>query len=124
MPGVTVDGNDPLAVYEAVRAARERGIAGEGPTLIEAKLYRFTPHSSDDDDRMYRERDEVNAALARDPIPAFGRRLQDMGVLEEADDRRLQEEIAAEVDAAVDSADASPQPASSELLTHIFAETK
>jgi 2-oxoisovalerate dehydrogenase E1 component alpha subunit len=124
MPGVTVDGNDPIAVYEVVRAARERAIAGEGPALIEAKLYRFTPHSSDDDDRMYRDRDEVNQALARDPIPAFSRRLQELGIINEADDRRLQDEIAAEIDAAIDSADASPQPAASALLTNVFAETK
>jgi 2-oxoisovalerate dehydrogenase E1 component alpha subunit len=121
MVGVTVDGNDPIAVYEAARAARERAIAGGGPTLIEAKVYRFTPHSSDDDDRMYRPRDEVADALARDPIPAFSRRLQALGLLDEAEDRRLQDDIAAEVDAAVDSADASPQPAASELLTHIYA---
>jgi len=51
MPGVIVDGNDPIAVYEVMRAARQRAVAGDGPTLIEAKVYRFTPHSSDDDDR-------------------------------------------------------------------------
>jgi 2-oxoisovalerate dehydrogenase E1 component alpha subunit len=122
MVGVTVDGNDPIAVYEATRAARARAIAGEGPTLIEAKVYRFTPHSSDDDDRMYRDREEVANAIARDPIPAFGRRLREIGVIDEGVDNRLQEEIAAEVDAAVEAADASPQPAASELLTHVFAE--
>jgi 2-oxoisovalerate dehydrogenase E1 component alpha subunit len=124
MVGVTVDGNDPIAVYDVMRAARLRAIAGEGPTLVEAKVYRFTPHSSDDDDRMYRDRDEVAMALARDPIPAFGQRLRNLGVLDEAEDRALQDEIAAEVDAAVESADASPQPPASELLTHIFAENQ
>src|SRR5690625_4079937 len=54
MPGYTVDGNDPLAVYEAVKQARERAISGEGPSLIEAITYRLTAHSSDDDDRSYR----------------------------------------------------------------------
>jgi len=59
IPGVIVDGQDALAVYEASLQAFERARNGGGPTLIEAKVYRFTPHSSDDDDRMYRERDEV-----------------------------------------------------------------
>ena len=54
MPGVTVDGNDPLAVYQAVKEAADRARAGEGPTLIETVSYRLTPHSSDDDDRSYR----------------------------------------------------------------------
>ncbi len=124
MVGITVDGNDPIAIYEVMRAARQRAINGEGPTLVEAKVYRFTPHSSDDDDRMYRGREEVAEAHARDPIPAFGRRLQDLGVIDESEDRDLQAEIAAEVDAAVDSADASPQPSAADLLTHIFAENQ
>ncbi len=122
MPGVVVDGNDPIAVYEAVRAARARAVAGEGPTLIEAKVARFTAHSSDDDDRLYRPREEVEAALARDPIPAFGRRLIELGILDEAGDRELQARVAAEVDDAVEYADAAPEPDTSDLLTHVFAE--
>ena len=59
MPGVTVDGNDPLAVYKAVKEAADRGRRGEGPTLVETIVYRLTPHSSDDDDRSYRTQDEV-----------------------------------------------------------------
>ncbi len=60
MPGVIVDGFDPLAVYEAVRAARERAVSGGGPTLVEAQCYRFLSHTTDDDDRTYRSRDEVD----------------------------------------------------------------
>jgi 2-oxoisovalerate dehydrogenase E1 component alpha subunit len=122
MPGVVVDGTDPLAVCAAVRAARARALAGEGPTLIEAKVYRFTPHSSDDDDRNYRSREEVQAALARDPVPAFGRRLREAGLLDEAEDLRLQEAVAAEVDDAVAFADATPNPAASDLLTYVYDE--
>lgn len=62
MPGITVDGNDPIAVYEAMKEARERAVSGEGPTLIEAITYRLTAHSSDDDDRTYREKEEVEEA--------------------------------------------------------------
>jgi 2-oxoisovalerate dehydrogenase E1 component alpha subunit len=122
MPGVVVDGNDPIAVYEAVRAARARAVAGEGPTLIEAKVARFTAHSSDDDDRLYRPREEVEQAMARDPIPAFGRRLIELGVLDEDGNRELQAQVTVEVDEAVEVADAAPHPDPSDLLTHIFAE--
>src|SRR5207245_11349213 len=58
-PGVVVDGNDVLACYEVARQAVERARRGEGPTLIEAKTYRFTAHSSDDDDKRYRQAEEV-----------------------------------------------------------------
>ena len=71
MPGVTVDGNDPLEVYKAVKEARERAGRGEGPTLIETISYRLTPHSSDDDDRSYREREEVAEAKKKDPLIKF-----------------------------------------------------
>jgi 2-oxoisovalerate dehydrogenase E1 component alpha subunit len=120
--GVTVDGFDPIAVYQAVREARERAIAGDGPTLIEAKVYRYTPHSSDDDDRMYRPREEVADALARDPIPAFARRLRELGALDDGDELAIQQSVDSEVDAAVEAADARPQPRADDLLTHVFAE--
>lgn len=122
MPGMAVDGTDPIAVYEAMRAARRRAIAGEGPTLIEAKVARFTAHSSDDDDRLYRPREELERALANDPIPAFARRLKELGVLDDPADQALQARIAAEVDDAVAYAEAEPDPDASDLLTHVFAE--
>ena len=68
MPGVVVDGNDVLAVYAVMNEAVDRARAGEGPTLVEAKTYRIVPHSSDDDDRSYRTRDEVEQWKKRDPI--------------------------------------------------------
>lgn len=66
--GVTVDGNDLLEVYRVVKEARERASKGEGPTLIETVSYRLTPHSSDDDDSSYREREEVEEAKKQDPL--------------------------------------------------------
>lgn len=65
-PGIKVDGNNPLEVYKAVKEAAERGRKGEGPTLIEAVSYRLVPHSSDDDDRTYRAREEVEEAKKKD----------------------------------------------------------
>ena len=82
-PGVVVDGTDLLAVYQVVREAAERARAGDGPTLIEAKLYRFHPHSSDDDDRFYRSQDEVKAWRAHDPVARFEARLREIGALDE-----------------------------------------
>ncbi|MXH99520.1 3-methyl-2-oxobutanoate dehydrogenase subunit alpha, partial [Escherichia coli] len=71
MPGVTVNGNDPLEVYQAVKEARERARRGEGPTLIETISYRLTPHSSDDDDSSYRGREEVEEAKKSDPLLTY-----------------------------------------------------
>ncbi|PAM96776.1 2-oxoisovalerate dehydrogenase, partial [Flavobacterium sp. IR1] len=81
MPGVTVDGNDPLAVYAAVKEAADRGRRGEGPSLIETVSYRLTPHSSDDDDRAYRSREEVEEAKKLDSIIIFDEYLREVGLL-------------------------------------------
>src|ERR687889_1076085 len=82
-PGHRVDGNDVFAVYEAAKEAFERARAGEGPTLIEAKTYRMTAHSSDDDDRRYREREEIEAWRQKDPILRFERYLLEAELLDE-----------------------------------------
>src|SRR5690625_4607059 len=68
MPGFTIDGNDPLEVYKVVKEARERAAAGEGPTLIEAMTYRLTAHSSDDNDRLYRDSVVLETAKKNDSI--------------------------------------------------------
>src|SRR5207245_8224022 len=70
-PGVTVDGNDVLAVYAAAREAVNRARDGDGATLIEAKTYRLVPHTSDDDDRRYRSRQEVEEWTKRDPLVRY-----------------------------------------------------
>ena len=93
MPGYTVDGNDPLAVYEVVKEARERAANGEGPTLVEALTTRLTAHSSDDDDRVYRDPEEVQKARENDNILKFAAYLEENGVLTES----LKEEIEKEV---------------------------
>src|SRR5207253_10149408 len=66
-PGVTVDGNDVLAVYAAMKEAVDRARRGDGATLIEGKTYRLVPHTSDDDDRRYRSREEVEEWTGKDP---------------------------------------------------------
>ncbi|NDJ85882.1 MAG: thiamine pyrophosphate-dependent dehydrogenase E1 component subunit alpha [Chloroflexi bacterium] len=81
--GIVVDGNDILASYDAMVRARDRAYSGEGPTLVEAKTYRPVPHSSDDDDRSYRSRDEVEEWKRKDPIARFQQYLLDRGILDQ-----------------------------------------
>jgi 2-oxoisovalerate dehydrogenase E1 component alpha subunit len=122
MPGETVDGGDILAVYEVTQRAVERARAGEGPTLICAKVARFTSHSSDDDQRRYRPQEELEALLRRDPIERFRNYLLDEGVIDEAADERLQQECAAEVEAALGAAEQAEPPSPDDLLKNLFAE--
>src|SRR5712691_6193651 len=79
--GRVVDGNDVLACYEVTKAAVDKARSGGGPTLIEAKTYRYAPHTSDDDDRTYRSKDEVKHARRNDPIPRFQGYLKEHNVL-------------------------------------------
>jgi 2-oxoisovalerate dehydrogenase E1 component alpha subunit len=122
MAGVTVDGGDILAVYEAVRDAVARARAGDGPTLIDAKVARFTSHSSDDDQRRYRPQEELEALLRRDPIERFRTYLIEESVLTEAADEKIQQDCTAEVDQAVEVAEAATPPRAEDLLEHVFKE--
>lgn len=122
LPGVVVDGNDVLAVYEATGAAARRARAGEGATLIEAKTYRLVPHSSDDNDRRYRTAEEVEQWRQRDPIDRFKSYLLAQGFLDEAADAALRAGIRDEVDRASDEAEAAAPPEPASLLRHVYAE--
>jgi 2-oxoisovalerate dehydrogenase E1 component alpha subunit len=121
-PGVRVDGNDPLAVYQAMRAAVERARAGDGPTLLDAWTYRLLPHSSDDDDRTYRPTEEVEAWAARDPLIRYRARLETLGLWGADEDARLLAGAQAEVAAAADAAERAADPPANDLLRHLFAE--
>lgn len=113
MPGITVDGNDPLAVYQAVKEAADRARDGQGPSLIEAISYRLTPHSSDDDDRSYREREEVEAAKEKDGLSTFSSYLKQHQILTDQVLEQMEQEIKGQIDEATDYAEnaayASPQ---------------
>ena len=119
-PGVRVDGNDPLKVYEVVKKAVERARRGEGPTLIEAVAYRLVPHSSDDDDRTYRSREEVEALRKKDPLVQFAAYLQDTGVMDEAKQQEIAERVQREVDEATEYAENAPYPAPESALNHVY----
>lgn len=120
-PGVAVDGNDVLAVYEAGREAVERARRGEGPTLIEAKTYRLTAHSSDDDDRRYRERAEIEAWRKKDPILRFEGYLAEHGVLDEEGREEIEAEVRAEVAEASAAAENAPYPDPKEAFSRVYA---
>jgi 2-oxoisovalerate dehydrogenase E1 component alpha subunit len=122
IPGVIVDGNDPIKVYEVTQEAAERARRGEGPTLIEAKTYRFVPHSSDDDDRAYRSREEVAEWKKRDPVITFEKRLIDEQVMTQDELKAMQQRIKDEVNDATDFAEKAPLPDPSTLGRYVYAE--
>ena len=105
IPGVTVDGNDVLAVYEAVKTAAEAARSGQGPTLVEAVTYRWRGHSKSDK-QVYRTRDVVKQWQQRDPIPAFASVLG----LGDSELEMIRQEAASLIDEAVVFAEASPEP--------------
>ncbi|MFQ5611907.1 MAG: thiamine pyrophosphate-dependent dehydrogenase E1 component subunit alpha [Anaerolineae bacterium] len=121
-PGLVVDGNDVLAVYRATYEARQRARRGEGPTLIEARLYRLGAHSTDDDDSRYRDRAEVDRQRQHDPLARFRRYLLDEGHLTEADLAELEARASAEVEEAQQFAEDSPYPDPAELFEHLFGD--
>ncbi|MGY5387843.1 3-methyl-2-oxobutanoate dehydrogenase subunit alpha [Bacillus spizizenii] len=122
MPGVTVNGNDPLEVYQAVKEARERARRGEGPTLIETISYRLTPHSSDDDDSSYRGREEVEEAKKSDPLLTYQAYLKEAGLLSEETEQTMLDEIMAIINEATDEAENAPYAAPESALDYVYAK--
>lgn len=121
MPGITVDGTDVLAMYEVMKAAADRARNGEGPTLVEAITYRLTAHSSDDNDRTYRGRDEVEAWRAKEPLPKFRQYLLDNGLATEEELLAMKKRIDVEVNDATDWAEVQPDPSADDTLLHVYA---
>ncbi|MDG4850138.1 thiamine pyrophosphate-dependent dehydrogenase E1 component subunit alpha [Peribacillus frigoritolerans] len=122
MPGITVDGNDPLAVYAAVKEAADRGRRGEGPTLVETVSYRLTPHSSDDDDRSYRTADEVAEAKTKDSIMTFGAYLKEVGIMNDDLEKQMNDEVMKIVNEATDYAENAPYPKAESAMNHVYAQ--
>jgi 2-oxoisovalerate dehydrogenase E1 component len=119
--GVICDGNDPLDVYAATHQALRRARAGDGPTLIECKTYRFRAHTSDDDDRTYRTAEEVEAWRKKDPLRQFRQYLIEQRLLPEADEVAIEAELKAEVDEAAKRAEAMPFPSPESATRGVFA---
>ena len=123
IPGTTVDGNDPVAMYSAASEAVARARAGGGPTLIEAMTYRFMGHFYGDQ-MPYMDQAEYQAALAADPLPRFRAMLIEAGHASEEDLVAIEKEAGAEADDAVEFAFASPAPDPSTLFEDVYAEVR
>ncbi|WP_416149574.1 thiamine pyrophosphate-dependent dehydrogenase E1 component subunit alpha [Salipaludibacillus sp. HK11] len=120
--GKSVDGNDPIAVYEAIAEARKRGINGEGPSLIETVSYRLTPHSSDDDDSTYRAKEEVDAAKKIDSIITFGSYLRETGILSDEKENEIRAKLRREIDEATEYAEKAPFAKPESMMNHVYEE--
>lgn len=120
IPGVVVDGNDVLAVLEVTQRAVERARKGEGPTLIECKTYRHKGHSRVDPAR-YRSKEEVEEWLAKDPIKRFKQKLLQTHILTESEIQKIESEVLAKIEEAVEFAMQSPYPMREEALEDIYA---
>jgi len=121
MPGRIVDGQDVRVVYQAVQEAVERARSGGGPTLIEAKTYRYTDHAVNMG-RVLRDRgEEIDLWRKRDPIALFERVLLDEGETEDVI-RALHAEVEAEVEAAIEFAKSSPYPEPEEAFDHTYID--
>lgn len=121
-PGVRVDGNDALEVYAAVKAARERALSGEGPTLIEAMMYRIAPHSTADNDLLYRTKEEVDEHRAKDGIPRFRAYLTGIGLWNDEREADLQERVRKDVQEATEYADKAAYSPSEHALMHVYGD--
>ena len=121
IPGVRVDGNDPIAMYGAARTAVARARAGEGPTLIEAMTFRFHGHVFGDKDG-YIPQAEKEAAIAADPYPRFRAKLIAEGIASEAELAAIEAGFEAELDEAVEYALSSPFPGIEELSTDVYGD--
>jgi 2-oxoisovalerate dehydrogenase E1 component alpha subunit len=121
MPGESVDGMDILAVLPAARSAIERARSGDGPSLIEARAYRYMPNTSNDDDTRYRSRTEVDEWRQRDPIPRLRAYLRASSVSEDTL-QTLETEVAEDVAEAASWAEAQPDAQPLDVLQHTWAE--
>jgi pyruvate dehydrogenase E1 component alpha subunit len=119
-PGVEVDGNDVMAVYDVSVQAVERARRAEGPTLVEAVTYRMGFHNTTDNPSLYRDPDEYEEARQRDPIDRVRAYLKALGLWDDEREQALTESLAQEVDLALQTAAASPAPRPENLFDNIY----
>jgi pyruvate dehydrogenase E1 component alpha subunit len=120
IPGVTVDGQDVVAVYEAVTGAVTRARRGDGPSLVETKTYRFHNHAFGLPVENYRDQAEIDEWRKRDPVELFRARLLAEGVLDDSGISGIEDEVAAEIEAAVAFAESSPYPSLDAAFEHVY----
>jgi pyruvate dehydrogenase E1 component alpha subunit len=120
MPGLAIDGNNVIAVHEATKEAVGRARAGEGPTLIECKTYRWRTHFEGEPD-TYRPPEEVKAWMKREPIAPYRSQLIESGVLSEAEAAEIESAVLREIDEAVEFGRSSPSPKPESALEDLWA---
>jgi pyruvate dehydrogenase E1 component alpha subunit len=120
MAGVTVDGNDVIAVYDAASEAVERARSGGGPTLVECVTYRWKGHSKSDQE-LYRTKEEIEAWKKKDPIKRFQELLVGEGILDDEEIARIEEEARRTIAAALEFAKSSPEPDVDTILEGVYA---
>lgn len=120
IPGMSVDGNDVLAVYQAVSEAVERAKKKEGPTLIECKTYRWLGHYVGDPSTSYRTKEEVEEWKKRDPIKPYRRNLLDTEVCGEKNLEAIDRRVEKEIEEAVEFAQNSPDPNPEDALEDVY----
>ena len=122
LPGIEVDGTKMFEVYDAVKEAVDKARKGEGPSVIEAKMYRLTPHSSDDDDRSYRSREEVEQHKKQDPLIVMKNQFIEEGLMTEDEYDDLNQKAKNAVDEAVVEATQAPYPKGDDAATPVYAQ--
>ena len=120
MPGFEGDGNDVLESYRLVKTAVDRARAGEGPSLIELRTYRYYSHTSDDDDRTYRSREEVDEWKQKDPINRFQDYLKSVDLIDDAKIEELRGQAKADADAGAKEADEADFPDVSTAAQNVY----
>ena len=120
MPGISVDGNDALAVFESAQQAVERARRGEGPSLIECKTYRWSTHFEGEPD-TYRPPEEVKQWLAHEPLGIYRQKMQEMGIVSPEEMDRIEAAVIKELDEAVEFARNSKFPEPEEALEDLWA---
>jgi 2-oxoisovalerate dehydrogenase E1 component alpha subunit len=124
MPGVIVDGTDLFAVYRSTSEAVKRAAQGDGPSLVEFDVDRYLPHTSDDDDSVYRSHEEILAARERDPLLKLRALLFSSGLIDEKGDSLVQQRAKGIVNEATEFAEAAPYPTPEDLFDHLYGQGK
>lgn len=119
IPGVYVDGEDVIAVYEVAKEAVERARRGDGPSLIEVKVCRFRGHF-EGDPQLYRPKEDLEEAKVKDPIKKLEKRLIDREIIKEEELKKMQDEIEMEIEETIEFARQSPYPEPQEALENVF----
>jgi len=123
VPGVLVDGMDPLAVYKVTKDARERAVAGDGPTVIETLCYRYGPHTmAGDDPTRYRTSDEDSDWEKKDPLVRFRKFLEEKGLWSEEKENEVMEKAKEDVKAAIKEADSTEKQTVTQLMDNMYDE--